>query len=54
MKLYAKAIVATIGSACTAATGIFPAHTTPWIAATIGLAAATTLGVYLVPNKLAK
>jgi hypothetical protein len=47
---YAKAIVAVIGAAVTAALAIFPSGSTTWNALTITSAALTALGVYLVPN----
>lgn len=51
MSLYAKAIVAIIGAAVTAALGIFPASTTTWQLLTILSAAITAAGVYVTPNK---
>lgn len=50
MTQYAKAIVAIIGAAVTAALGILPANTTTWQLLTILSAAVTAAGVYLVPN----
>lgn len=46
----AKAIIAILGAAVTAALGIFPANTTTWTVLTIVAAAITAAGVYLVPN----
>ena len=48
---YAKAVVAVIGSAVTAALAIFPAGSSTYNALTILSAALTAAGVYLVPNK---
>lgn len=50
MQAYAKAIVAVIGSAITAALAIFPKDSTTYHALIIASAALTTLAVYLVPN----
>ena len=47
---YAKAIVAVVGAALTAAIAIFPQGSTGWNVVTILAAAATAAGVYLVPN----
>lgn len=47
---WAKALVATVGAAVTAALGILPAGSTTWTILTIVAAAVTALGVYLVPN----
>lgn len=47
----AKALVAVLGAAVTAALGIFPANTTTWQALTIAAAALTAITVYLVPNQ---
>jgi hypothetical protein len=47
---YAKAFVAIVGAAITAALGIFPANTTAWTILTIASAALTAAAVYLVPN----
>ena len=46
----AKALVAIIGAAVTAALGILPHGTTGWTILTIAAAALTAAGVYLVPN----
>ncbi len=46
----AKAIVAVIGAAVTAALGIVPPSTTVWQVLTVISAALTAVGVYLVPN----
>jgi hypothetical protein len=46
----AKALVAVLGAAVTAALGIFPANTGTWQALTIVSAALTAAAVYLVPN----
>lgn len=46
----AKALVAILGSAVTAALGIFPENTGTWQALTILSAALTAAAVYLVPN----
>lgn len=51
MNAYAKAVVAIIGAAVTAALGIFPANSTVWVILTIVSAALTAAGVYAVPNK---
>ncbi len=48
---YAKALVAVVGAAVTAALAIFPAGSTTYNALTIAAAALTALAVYLVPNK---
>lgn len=50
---YAKAIVAVVGSAVTAALAIFPPGTTVYNLLTIVSAALTAAGVYLVPNRAA-
>ena len=50
MAQYAKAFVAIVGAALTAALGLLPAHTTLWTVLTVLAAAVTTAGVYLVPN----
>ena len=47
---YAKAIVAVLGAAVTAALGIFPSNSQTWIILTIASAALTAAAVYLVPN----
>ena len=47
---YAKAVVAVVGAALTAALGIFPQGSTAWNVFTILAAAFTALAVYLVPN----
>jgi hypothetical protein len=49
---YEKAILAIIGSAVTAALGIFPANTTVWQVLTVVSAVLTAAGVYLVPNSV--
>lgn len=46
----AKALVAIIGSAITAALGLASQGSTVWIALTVLSAALTTAAVYLVPN----
>ncbi len=51
MKGYAKAIVAIVGAAVTAALGIFPPNSSVWSALQIVSAALTAIGVYLVPNQ---
>lgn len=48
--MYAKAFVAIVGAAVTAALGVFPANSPVWTALTILSAALTAAGVYLVPN----
>lgn len=53
MQEYAKAIVAIVGAAVTAALGVFPANSTVWVILTIVSAALTAAGVYSVPNKKA-
>lgn len=50
MSKYAKAIVAIVGSAVTAALAIFPPGTTTYNALTILSAAITAAAVYAVPN----
>jgi hypothetical protein len=50
MNTYAKALVAIVGSAVTAALGIFPAGSTVYTVLTILSAAITAAAVYLVPN----
>ncbi len=47
----AKAVVAVVGAAVTAALAIFPQGSTTWNALTIAAAALTALAVYLVPNQ---
>jgi hypothetical protein len=47
---YAKAIVAVLGAAITAALGLAPQGTQVWTVLTIVAAALTAAGVYLVPN----
>ena len=47
---YAKALVAVVGAAVTAALGVLPAGSTVWTVLTIIAAAVTAAGVYLVPN----
>jgi hypothetical protein len=46
----AKAVVAVVGSAITAALGLIPPEETLWIVLTIASAALTTLAVYITPN----
>lgn len=46
----AKAFVAVVGSAVTAALAIFPTDSPTWKALTIVSAALTAAAVYLVPN----
>jgi hypothetical protein len=48
---YAKAIVAVLGAAITAALGLAPQGTQVWTVLTIVAAALTAAGVYLVPNE---
>ena len=50
MKQYAKAIMAAIGAAITAAAGLVAADSTVGKVLTVAAAAVTVLGVYLVPN----
>ena len=50
MKAYAKAIVAVLGAAITAALGIVPEGSTLWGVLTVVAAAVTAIGVYAVPN----
>lgn len=47
----AKAVVAVIGSAITAALGLVPPDTKMWQVLTIVAAGLTALTVYLVPNE---
>jgi hypothetical protein len=47
----AKALVAVIGAAITAALGLIPPDETLWIVLTIASAALTTLAVYITPNE---
>lgn len=46
----AKAVVAVIGAAVTAALGLVPAQSTVWVVLTVVSATLTAAGVYLVPN----
>jgi hypothetical protein len=48
---YAKAIVAVLGAAITAALGLAPQGSQVWTVLTIVAAALTAAGVYLVPNE---
>lgn len=50
MSMYAKAIIAIVGSAVTAALGLIPPNTTLWIILTVVSAGLTTAGVYFTPN----
>ncbi len=50
MSRYAKALVAAVGAAITAALGIIPSDSAWGKALTIAAAALTTIGVYLTPN----
>jgi len=47
---YAKALVAVLGAAATAAAGTLPPDTTAWKVITAVLAIATATGVWGVPN----
>lgn len=48
---YAKAVVAILGGAVTAAVGVVPPHSTTWQILEIVSATCTATGVYLVPNR---
>lgn len=48
--MYAKAFVAIVGAAVTAALGVFPENSTVWVALTIVSAALTAAAVYATPN----
>ena len=52
--MYAKAIVAVLGAAITAALGIIPANTALWQILTVLSAAVTAAAVYAVPNQPAR
>jgi hypothetical protein len=47
---YAKAIVAIVGAAVTAALGVFPSGGSVWTVLQLVAAALTAAGVYTVPN----
>lgn len=53
MQAYAKAVVAVVGAAVTAALGLVAPDTTTWIVLTIVSAALTAASVYVTPNKTA-
>ncbi len=50
---YAKALVAALGTAASAALATVPPNTTLWQVLTAIVAVATVVGVYYVPNKIA-
>lgn len=50
MSKYAKAIIAIVGAAVTAALGVFPPSSPAWTVAQIIAAVLTASGVYVVPN----
>jgi len=50
LSAYAKALVAVVGAAVTAALGLVPPDTTLWQVLTVAAAVLTALGVYAVPN----
>lgn len=51
MTKYAKAVVAIVGAAVTAALGIVPPNSATWQVLTVVAAALTAVAVYTVPNK---
>ena len=50
MSKYAKAVIAIVGAAVTAALGIFPSGSPVWTVLQVVAAVLTAAGVYSVPN----